>query len=55
MEKPDKNIGMLILLGTEEGQHRRIIEKINIFYKKLMKMQLLFYYQLIKETMTMLF
>ena len=35
MEKPDENIGMLILLGTEEGQHRRIIEKINIFYKKL--------------------
>ena len=35
MEKPDEQVGMLISLGTEEGQHREIIEKINNFYKKL--------------------
>ena len=35
MEKPDEQVGMLISLGTEEGQHHIIIEKINIFYKKL--------------------
>jgi len=35
MEKPDEQVGMLISIGTEEGQHRSIIEKINNFYKKL--------------------
>lgn len=35
MEKPDEQVGMLISLGTEEGQYRIIIEKINNFYKKL--------------------
>ena len=35
MEKPDEQVGMLISLVTEEGQHRGIIEKINNFYKKL--------------------
>lgn len=35
MEKPNEQVNMLILLGTEEGQHRIIIEKINNFYKKL--------------------
>jgi hypothetical protein len=29
MEKTDEHVGILISLGTEEGQHRIIIEKIN--------------------------
>ena len=35
MEKPDEQVGMLISLGTEEGQRQTIIEKTNNFYKKL--------------------
>ena len=35
MEKPDEQVSLLISLGTEEGQHHIIIEKINNFYKKI--------------------
>jgi len=35
MEKHDEQVSILISLGTEEGQHRLIIEKINNFYNKL--------------------
>jgi len=35
MEKGNEQINMLISIGTEEGQHRIIIEKINKFYKKI--------------------
>ena len=35
MEKNNEQVRILISLGTEEGQHRMIIEKTNNFYKKL--------------------